>query len=827
MPDELKTPTSDYGVEQIQVLEGLEAVRKRPGMYIGSTDERGLHHLVYEIVDNSVDEALAGYCTRIEIIIDNEARVRVIDNGRGIPVSKHPTTGRSGVETVLTILHAGGKFGGGGYKVSGGLHGVGASVVNALSTWLRVEVKRDGKLWAQEFERGKPKSELASTGSAEGTGTSIIFLADKSIFNKLNYDFNILSERFREMAYLNKGLEICFKDERSDKEITFYFEGGVASLAQQLNKTHKTIHPKPVYISKEADGIGIEVSLQYNDSYQELVMCFANCINTVDGGTHLTGFRSGLTRALNDYGRRYGLLKQDVSNLSGEDVREGLAAVVSVKLRDPQFEGQTKGKLGNAEVKGQVETAVGEGLSQFLEEHPQDARQIIDKCMTSARAREAARKARDLVLRKGALDGGGLPGKLADCSERNPELCEVFIVEGESAGGSAKMGRDRKFQAVLPLRGKILNVEKARPDKMLMHEEIRALVTALGAGIGGFIEPEKPSTNGNGVSKPEPVGSSMDLSKLRYNRVIIMTDADVDGSHIRTLLLTFFYRYMKDLVEKSHLYIAQPPLYRLQSGKDHRWIYNEAEKDEAMRQAVSKDLVVKVSDSKEDLSGKRLQQLLKTNALFNNYLLDLESQGINFDLLAKLFDAAGVQPETSTFETDADLEKYLLTLKSAIAKKKEKYDLLISKDENGVISAVSFNGVILPRNTVKAALENSKMALIYDIYKEMKAFQGKKFTLMRKDKEIGTSDTLSEVDAQIIKLAGSSVTIQRYKGLGEMNPEQLWDTTMNPATRTLLGVSAENALEAEHTFTMLMGEEVGPRKTFIQTQAKNVKNLDI
>ncbi|MSQ31863.1 MAG: DNA topoisomerase (ATP-hydrolyzing) subunit B [Dehalococcoidia bacterium] len=822
MPDELKNTNSDYGIEQIQVLEGLEAVRKRPGMYIGSTDERGLHHLVYEIVDNSVDEALAGYCTRIEITIDNEARVKVTDNGRGIPVSKHPTTGRSGVETVLTILHAGGKFGGGGYKVSGGLHGVGASVVNALSTWLRVEVKREGKLWAQEYERGKPKTELVSIGPAEGTGTSMIFLADKSIFGKLNYDFNTLSERFREMAYLNKSLEICFKDERSDKEITFYFEGGVASLAQQLNKTHKTVHPKPVYIAKEVDGTGIEISLQYNDSYQELVMCFANCINTVDGGTHLTGFRSGLTRALNDYGRRYGLLKQDVSNLSGEDVREGLAAVVSVKLRDPQFEGQTKGKLGNAEVKGQVETAVGEGLSQFLEEHPQDARSIIDKCMTSARAREAARKARDLVLRKGALDGGGLPGKLADCSERNPDLCEVFIVEGESAGGSAKMGRDRKFQAVLPLRGKILNVEKARPDKMLMHEEIRALVTALGAGIGGFIEPEK-----NGTAGKEALSSGMDLTKLRYNRVIIMTDADVDGSHIRTLLLTFFYRYMKDLVEKSHLYIAQPPLYRLQSGKDHRWIYNEGEKDEAMRQAVSKDLVVKVSDSKEDLVGKRLQHILGTNALNNGYVRDLEGQGVDFDMVAKLFDAAGVQPECATFETDADLEKYLLSLKSAITKKKEKYDLQISKDENGAISAISLNGTIVPKKTVLTALENAKLALIYDTYKEMKAFQGKKFTLVRKDKEIGTSESLTDLDVQIIKLAGSSVTIQRYKGLGEMNPEQLWDTTMNPQSRTLLCVTAENAIEAERTFTMLMGEEVGPRKTFIQTQAKNVKNLDI
>jgi len=629
-----------YSAKDIQVLEGLEAVRRRPGMYIGSTDVRGLHHLVYEVVDNSVDEAMAGYCTHVDITIHADGSVSVQDNGRGIPVDKHATTGLSALETVMTVLHAGGKFGGGGYKVSGGLHGVGASVVNALSEWTVVEVRRNGKVYRQEYSRGKPQGDLKVVGESTTTGTTVTFLPDVEIFKDAVMDADVLLTRFREMAYLNAGLTLRLVDERSDVDQTFYFEGGVASFVRHLNRNRNAIYPKPIYITKETPGAMVEVAIQYNDGYTEGVYSFANCINTVDGGTHLTGFRTALTRGVNDFLRKQKLLKDDEANLTGEDVREGLTAVISVKLGEPQFEGQTKGKLGNAEIKSIVESVVGDGLNQYLEEHPSDGRRIAEKCILASRAREAARKARDLVQRKGALEFSMLPGKLADCSERDPDLCEVFLVEGESAGGSAKQGRDRKFQAILPLKGKILNVEKARPDKMLGHEEIRSLITALGTGI-------------------EP---TFDLEKLRYGKIIIMTDADVDGSHIRTLLLTFFFRQMPQLVEQGKLYIAQPPLYRVQSGRNHTWIYSDAEKD-----------------------------------------------------------------------------AHLQTLRDG----------------------------------------------------------------------------------------GKNAEIQRYKGLGEMNPEQLWETTMNPATRTLLKVSIESAENADLIFTQLMGDEVEPRKLFIQAHATQVKNLDV
>ncbi|MFH1487150.1 MAG: DNA topoisomerase (ATP-hydrolyzing) subunit B [Chloroflexota bacterium] len=629
----------EYTARDIQVLEGLEAVRRRPGMYIGSTDQHGLYHLVCEIVDNSIDEAMAGYCDKIEVTIAADSTVIVSDNGRGIPVDIHPATKKSALETVMTVLHAGGKFGGGGYRVSGGLHGVGASVVNALSSWMRVDVKRDGKLYRQEYKQGVPQSQVTPIEEASDIGTVTTFMADESIFGKIDYDFEALRQRFRETAYLNKGLEIRFKDERTDQESTFYFDGGISSFVRQLNRNKTVIHPKPIYIASQVNTASVEVALQYNDGYSEATYSFANCINTVDGGTHLTGFRSALTRALNDYARKGKFLKEDDSNLGGEDVREGLVAVVSVKLVEPQFEGQTKAKLGNAEVKGQVESVVGEALGAYLDEHPSDAKRIIEKCILAARAREAARKARDLVIRKGALDSSTLPGKLADCSEKDPGFSEIFIVEGDSAGGSAKQGRDRRFQAILPLRGKILNVEKAAPDKMLAHEEIRVLITALGAGID----------------------EQMDLNKLRYHRVIIMTDADVDGAHIRTLLLTFFFRQMKDIISAGHLYIAQPPLYRIQSGKEHHWVYSENEKD---------------------------------------------------SILAKVKD-------------------------------------------------------------------------------------------------------------------GKKAEIQRYKGLGEMNPDQLWETTMNPATRTILQVNVDDAAKADEIFSILMGDAVPPRKSFIQAHAKSVKNLDV
>ncbi|MFC1908158.1 DNA topoisomerase (ATP-hydrolyzing) subunit B [Chloroflexota bacterium] len=639
VPPSTESLNNEYTAEDIHVLGGREAVRRRPGMYIGSTDHRGLHHLVYEITYNSIDEAMAGCCTKIVVTIQEDGAVCVEDNGRGIPVDVHPTTNISALETVMTTLHAGAKFGGHTYQVSGGLHGVGASVVNALSSWLRVNVRRDGKLYQQEYRKGIPEDEVKVVGKANGTGTTITFIADEEIFSKAKYDFNVLSERLREMAYLNKELEICFKDERKECEKTFYFEGGITSFVRHLNRNRAVRHRQPIYTSKTVNSTIVESSLQYNEGFAESSFSFANCVNTVDGGTHLTGFRTALTRALNDYAHKNKLLKEDEPNLVGDDVREGLTAIISVKLTDPQFEGQTKAKLGNPEVKGVVESVVGEGLSLYLEEHPDDAKKIIEKCLTSAKAREAARKARDLIIRKSSLDTGTLPGKLADCSEKEPSHCELYLVEGPSAGGSAKQGRNRRFQAILPLRGKILNVEKAPPDKMLAHEEIRAIITALGAGLD----------------------DELDLSRLRYHRVILMTDADVDGSHIRALLLTFFFRHMVELINHGHLFIAQPPLYRIKSNKLQNWVYSEQEREEV-----------------------------------------------------------------------------------------------------------------------------------------------------------------------ISKLKGAKkIEVQRYKGLGEMTAEQLWETTMNPATRTLLPVNIDDAAKADHIFHMLMGGEVPPRKAFIQAHAKSVKNLDI
>ena len=560
-----------YTASDIQVLEGMEAVRRRPGMYIGSTDQRGLHHLVYEIVDNSVDEYMGGFSSRVSIYISADGVVTVRDDGRGIPVDRHPTTGLSGVETVMTTLHAGGKFGGKAYAVSGGLHGVGASVVNALSTYMNVEVYRGSRVYSQEFSRGIRQTDLkyrkATDEEAKHTGNVTTFSPDRDIFEEIEYEYNTLTQRFKEMAYLNKGLEIHFKsdfheDRWPNNEVTYYFDGGISSFVKSLNQSREVVHDEPIYVEKHIDGSIVEAALQYNDSFNEFVYSFANCINTHDGGSHVTGFRSALTRVLNDYGRKQKIIKDNDTNLAGEETREGLTAVISVKLKDPQFEGQTKGKLGNPEVRTQVETVIAEALNHYLEDNPTEARRIIEKCLTAQRAREAARKARDLIIRKNAMDGGGLPGKLADCSEKNPEFCEIYLVEGPSAGGTAKSGRDRRTQAILPLRGKILNVEKARADKMISHEEIRAMITAIGAGLDDEI----------------------DLTKLRYHRVIIMTDADVDGSHIRTLILTFFYRHMKELVDHGHLYIAQPPLYKITAGKQVHYAYSEGEREGIMVQ---------------------------------------------------------------------------------------------------------------------------------------------------------------------------------------------------------------------------------------------------
>jgi DNA gyrase subunit B len=629
---------SDYTAASIQVLEGLEAVRRRPGMYIGSTDVRGLHHLVWEVVDNSIDEAMAGQAAVIHVTIDADGLVTVEDDGRGVPVGKH-STGKDALEVVHTVLHAGGKFGGGGYKVSGGLHGVGVSVVNALSSWMRVESARDGHVWAQEYVRGKPTTpvqKVGPQGARRGTKTS--FRADAEMFETIEYSFELISERLRESAYLTKGVWITYIDERVDRERSFYFEGGLQSFVRHLNRNKEVLQARPIYVERREGGTAVEVALQYNDSYTENVLAFANNINTVDGGTHVTGFRAALTSSLNDWARRAAVLKDSDGNLSGDDVREGLTAVISVKLTDPQFEGQTKAKLGNAEVKGQVQTAVSDSLGQYLDENPADGRRIIEKCLTAARAREAARKARDLVLRKGALEGMSLPGKLADCQERDPARSEIYLVEGDSAGGSAKAGRDRRFQAILPMFGKMLNVEKARLDKVLSSEKIRPLIIALGGGIGeGF-----------------------DISKIRYHRIILMSDADVDGAHIRTLLLTFFYRHMPTVIEAGYLYIAQPPLYRISTGKVTRYAQTEQERDRIIKEFNVKNL-----------------------------------------------------------------------------------------------------------------------------------------------------------------------SVQRFKGLGEMNANQLWETTMNPETRTLLRVDSENASAADEIFTMLMGEKVAPRKDFIKNEARKVRNLDV
>jgi DNA gyrase subunit B len=628
----------EYTAASIQVLEGLEAVRRRPGMYIGSTDTRGLHHLIWEVVDNSIDEAMAGHAGRIEVRIQGDATVIVTDDGRGVPVGKH-TTGKDALEVVHTVLHAGGKFGGGGYKVSGGLHGVGVSVVNALSEWMRVESARDGHVWAQEYVRGKPAGPVARVGPQGGRrGTRTAFRFDQEMFQDAEYSFETIAQRLRESAYLNKGLWITLVDERADRERSFYFEGGLVSFVRHLNRHKEVLHARPISVEKRDGATTIEVALQYNDSFTENVFAFANNINTVDGGSHITGFRAALTSSLNDWARRAGVLKESDANLSGEDVREGLTAVVSVKLVEPQFEGQTKAKLGNAEVKGQVQAAVAEGIAQHLDENPADGRRIVEKSLTAARAREAARKARDLVIRKGALEGMSLPGKLADCQERDPAKSELYIVEGDSAGGSAKMGRDRRFQAVLPVRGKVLNVEKARLDRVLSSENVRPLIIALGAGIG----------------------ETFDLAKLRYHRVIIMTDADVDGAHIRTLLLTFFYRHMPQIIENGHLYIAQPPLYRVSTGKQTLYAQSEREREAAIK-----------------------------------------------------------------------------------------------------------------------------------------------------------------------KLNAKNISVQRFKGLGEMNADQLWETTMNPETRTLLRADVEDGATADEIFSMLMGEKVGPRKDFIKSEARKVRNLDV
>jgi len=788
-----------YDATSIKVLGGLEAVRKRPAMYIGSTGEMGLHHLVWEVVDNSVDEAMAGFCDEINVVVHEDNSVTVTDNGRGIPVDMHATEKKPAAEVVMTVLHAGGKFDSDTYKVSGGLHGVGVSVVNALSDWLDLEIWRDGEVWEQSYEKGAPTSKLKSSGKTRKTGTKITFHADPSIFTTTNYGFDTLSQRLRELAFLNKGLKITLEDERAaNKKAEFRFTGGIAEFVKHLNRGKGVLHDSPIYMEGKKDQVEMEIALQYNDGYAENIFAFANTINTVDGGTHLAGFRSSLTRTINYYANSFGLLKdqKDGVSITGDDVREGLVAVVSVKLPQPQFEGQTKGKL-NSDIKGVVESLVNERLGEYFDKHSSIARKIIGKCIDAARAREAARKARELTRRKSALDSGGLPGKLSDCQERDPERCEIFLVEGESAGGSAKGGRDRRYQAILPLKGKILNVEKARYDKMLGHEEIRAIITALGTGIGK---------------------DDFDASKLRYHKIILMTDADVDGSHIRTLLLTFFFRHMRELIDKEHIYIAQPPLYRVKRGKSERYIRDEREFSRELMKRATEDHVVKAKDGKA-LEGGALTQFLLNIQEYDQVAAKLARKLRDPKLIELLAD--------SELDKKADFseKKKLQDLTKVIEKAKLNFDAKIEFDEeHSLHELVLKNGGEKRINWALAgSAEFKRLRTLHDAIAESNK---PPFTIAC------NGDKAEKENAQallnyVLEDAKSAFTITRFKGLGEMNPAQLWETTMNAETRTLLKVRLEDAVAAEDIFSTLMGENVEQRRKFIEDNALDVVNLDI
>jgi DNA gyrase subunit B len=787
-----------YDATSIKVLGGIEAVRKRPAMYIGSTGELGLHHLVWEVVDNSADEAMAGFCDEINVTVHDDNSVTVVDNGRGIPVDMHATEKKPAAEVVMTVLHAGGKFDSDTYKVSGGLHGVGVSVVNALADWLDLEIWRDGEVWEQSYEKGVPTSKLKSSGKTRKTGTKITFHADPSIFEKTTYSFDTLSQRLRELAFLNKGLKITLDDERSNKKAEFRFTGGIAEFVKHLNRGKQTLHDSPIYMEGKRAQVDIEIALQYNDSYAENIFSFANTINTVDGGSHLAGFRSALTRTLNYYASSTGMLKEqkDEVSINGDDVREGLVAVVSVKLPQPQFEGQTKGKL-NSDIKGLVEQLVNEKLGEYFDKHSSIARKIIGKCIDAARAREAARKARELTRRKSALDSSGLPGKLADCQERDPARCELFLVEGESAGGSAKGGRDRRYQAILPLKGKILNVEKARYDKMLGHEEIRAIITALGTGIGK---------------------DDFDATKLRYHKVILMTDADVDGSHIRTLLLTFFFRHMRELIEKGNIFIAQPPLYRVKRGKMDRYIRDERDFARELMKRATEEHVVKGKTGKS-LEGGELTQ----------FLLNIQEYD---QVAAKLSRRLG-DPKLVDILAESDLEKKtdfadkkkLQELAKAIEKAKlELESKLVYDEEHSLHELLLKNGGERKINWALAATAEYKR--LRTLRQAIQENDRPPFTIQHNGDKV-TRDNSSALLGYVLEDAKKEFTITRFKGLGEMNPEQLWATTMNAESRTLLQVRLEDAVAAEDIFSTLMGENVEERRKFIEENALDVVNLDI
>jgi DNA gyrase subunit B len=802
---------STYDSRNIRVLQGLEAVRKRPAMYIGGTGPQGLHHLVYEVVDNSIDEAIAGYCTHVQVSIHSDNSVTVADNGRGIPVDMHPTEHVSAAEVVMTKLHAGGKFDKMSYKVSGGLHGVGVSVVNALSEWLELEVCRDGGVFTQRYRRGVPEAPLQRIGTTKRVGTTVTFKPDAEIFTETTeYNFDTLSARLRELAFLNRGLHIDIEDERDGRSHEFHYEGGIESFVTYLNQNKVVLHPEPIYISGERDDIRLEVALQYNDGYNETIFSFVNTINTVEGGTHLIGLKSALTRTINAYVNDSGALKNVKENLSGDDVREGLTGVISVQVPEPQFEGQTKAKLGNSEVKGIVEAIVNEQLGIFVEENPSVARKIVEKAITAARAREAARKARDLTRRKGLLESLALPGKLADCSERDPAQSELYLVEGDSAGGSAKQGRDRNFQAILPLRGKILNVEKARFDKMLSSQEIQTLITALGTSIGR---------------------EDFDVEKLRYHKIIIMTDADVDGSHIRTLLLTFFFRHMRAVIERGYLYIAQPPLYKVKRGQVEMYLKNQVAFDDFILQQATEKLRLLTADSAVDLSGGRFATLVRRLQTFERLLGRLErrrqdARVLRYMVLHGSLALPLLRDEVPATQLLYELQEALQrqygidVIQAAQVELDEEhncYRLVVVTRENGTVLTTVVDYTLL----VSQDFQDLRV-----LSRQLDTLGAPPYTLQNGEAEVVTG-SFDELLQTVSTIGKKDLNIQRYKGLGEMNPTQLWDTTMDPERRTLLQVTIEDAVEADYIFTTLMGDQVDPRKAFIEKHAKEVVNLDI
>jgi DNA gyrase subunit B len=790
--------SEEYGADNIKVLEGLSAVRKRPAMYIGSTSVSGLHHLVYEIVDNSIDEALAGYCNEVSVTINTDGSITVVDNGRGIPTDIMPNEGKSAAEVVLTVLHAGGKFDNDSYKVSGGLHGVGVSVVNALSRWLELEIRRDGKVFRQSYRRGDPQAPLEMVGETKKRGTKITFMPDEEIFETTEFSFDILSQRIREMAFLNAGVRIKISDERVDgKSHEFYYEGGINSFVEYLNRNKAVVNPKPMYFKGEKGGVEMEVSMQYNDSYDEKIFAFANNINTHEGGTHLAGFKAALTRTMNSYAAANNLLKNEKVTVSGDDLREGLTCVISVKIPQPQFEGQTKTKLGNSEVKGYVESLLNERLAVYLEENPKIAKDILNKSIEAARAREAARKARDLTRRKGALDMGGLPGKLADCQEKDPALCELYLVEGDSAGGSAKQGRDRKNMAILPLKGKILNVEKARFDKMISSQEIRTLITALGTGIGK---------------------DDFNIAKLRYHRIIVMTDADVDGQHILTLLLTFFYRNMRELIERGHLYIAQPPLYKVKRGKREQYLRDEHAMQEFLLEEGSEDLTLRLEKGDRTYNGKQIipviKQFIENRAIFNKVV----KKGISPELLSIVIRSN----VPSGLEEIAHIVPYLDGMK--LLAEGSEYEI----EEYRIAFRIGNIRSIIDQQTL-SVLSTREYELLVDNHRRIveTMADSRAFVEQEGGKVLFETNNHQDLLGFFLENAKKGLSIQRYKGLGEMNPEQLWETTMNPENRVLLQVKIEDVVESDEIFTILMGDQVEPRRDFIEKNALNVVNLDI